>query len=128
MNVVSDPGHAMAQLERVWHVPEFGLLAAVFRMSSRYGGRADIVLERVAAYIRDRQAAERELHALTAEVRLSSWILALLPVVVGALIMVLNQGYFLRMWNDAAGQKMIFIAAGLQVVGSFFLYRLARIG
>lgn len=122
-----DLGQAMGQLERSWHLPEFGLLAAVFRMSTRYGGRADLVLERVSAYIRDRQAAERELHALSAEIRLSAWVLALLPIVVGSLIMVLNQGYFMRMWNDASGQKMILVAAVLEAFGAFLLYRLARL-
>lgn len=127
LSVSPDLGQAMAQLERTWRMPEFGLLAAVFRMSTRYGGRADLVLERVSAYIRDRQSAERELHALSAEVRMSAWILALLPIVVGAMIMFLNQGYFMRMWNDPAGQKLVLFAAVLQVCGSFFLYRLARL-
>ncbi|MBS7780229.1 type II secretion system F family protein [Acidovorax sp. CCYZU-2555] len=127
LNVSPDLGQAMAQLERTWGLPEFGLLAAVFRMTTRYGGRADMVLERVSSYIRDRQSAERELHSMSAEVRLSAWILALLPIVVGTMIMLLNQGYFMRMWNDVIGQKMIFIAAALQVFGSFLLYRLARL-
>lgn len=127
LNVSPDLGQAMEQLERTWGLQEFGLLAAVFRTTTRYGGRADLVLERVSAYIRDRQSAERELHAMSAEVRLSAWILALLPMVVGTMIMVLNQGYFLRMWVDPIGQKMILIAAGLQIFGSFFLYRLARL-
>lgn len=125
--VNSDMGQAMEQLEKTWSLPEFGLLAAVFRMSVRYGGRADHVLERVSTYIRDRQSAERELHALSAEVRLSAWILALLPIVVGILIMLLNSSYFMRMWNDSAGQKMILVAAILEALGSFFLYRLARL-
>ncbi|MOA10843.1 Bacterial type II secretion system protein F domain protein [compost metagenome] len=127
LNVSPDLGQAMEQMERTWGLPEFGLLAAVFRMTTRYGGRADLVLERVCAYIRDRQSAERELHALSAEVRLSAWVLALLPIVVGTMIMALNQGYFVRMWNDPMGQKMVIIAAALQVFGSFFLYRLARL-
>ncbi|MEF9964213.1 MAG: type II secretion system F family protein [Comamonas sp.] len=127
LSVSPDLGQAMAQLERTWKLPEFGLLAAVFRMSTRYGGRVDQVLERVSAYIRDRQSAERELHALSAEVRLSAWVLALLPIIVGTLIMLLNQGYFMRMWNDGTGQKMIFAAAGLEIFGSFLLYRLARL-
>ena len=122
-----DLGQAMAQLERSWRLPEFGLLAAVFRMSVRYGGRADLVLERVSAYIRDRQSAERELHALSAEIRLSAWVLALLPVGVGTLIMILNQGYFLRMWNDASGQRMVLLAIGLEGVGALLLYRLAQL-
>lgn len=127
LNVSPDLGQAMAQLERTWGVAEFGLLAAVFRMTTRYGGRADMVLERVSSYIRDRQSAERELHSMSAEVRMSAWILALLPIVVGTMIMLLNQGYFMRMWNDAMGQKMILLAAALQVLGSFLLYRLARL-
>lgn len=127
LNVSPDLGQAMAQLERTWGVREFGLLAAVFRMTTRYGGRADMVLERVSSYIRDRQSAERELHSMSAEVRMSAWILALLPIVVGTMIMLLNQGYFMRMWNDAMGQKMILVAAALQVFGSFLLYRLARL-
>ena len=127
LSVSPDLGQAMAQLERTWGLEEFGLLAAVFRMSTRYGGRADLVLERVSTYIRDRQSAERELHALSAEVRLSAWILALLPTVVGALIMTLNEGYFLRMWTDPFGRKLIIFAAALQVFGSFLLYRLARL-
>lgn len=122
-----DLGQALGQLERSWRMPEFGLLAAVFRMSVRYGGRADLVLERVSTYIRDRQSAERELRALSAEIRLSAWVLALLPIIVGSLIMMLNQGYFMRMWNDASGQKMIVIAAGLEAFGAFLLYRLARL-
>ncbi len=127
LSVSPDLGQAMTQLERTWKLAEFGLLAAVFRMSTRYGGRVDQVLERVSAYIRDRQSAERELHSLSTEVRLSAWILALLPIVVGSLIMLLNQSYFLRLWQDGSGQKMIFIAAGLEVFGSFLLYRLARL-
>lgn len=127
LHVSPDLGQAMTQLERTWGLQEFGLLAAVFRMTTRYGGRADVVLERVSSYIRDRQSAERELHSMSAEVRLSAWILALLPIVVGTLIMLLNQGYFMRMWNDATGQKMVLIAAALQVFGSFILYRLARL-
>ncbi len=122
-----DLGQAMAQLERSWRLPEFGLLAAVFRMSVRYGGRADLVLERVSAYIRDRQSAERELHALSSEIRLSAWVLALLPIVVGTLIMVINQGYFMRMWNDDSGRTMVLIACGLEIIGAFTLYRLARL-
>jgi tight adherence protein B len=127
LSVSPDLGQAMTQLERTWKLAEFGLLAAVFRMSTRYGGRVDQVLERVSAYIRDRQSAERELHSLSTEVRLSAWILALLPIVVGSLIMLLNQGYFLRLWQDGTGKNMIFIAAGLEVFGSFLLYRLARL-
>lgn len=123
----SNLGQAMENLARTWKLPEFALLAAVFRMSTQYGGRTDQVLDRVSAYIRDRLSAERELHAMSAEVRLSAWILSLLPIVVGVLIMVMNDGYFLRMWRDESGRQMIALAAGLELIGVALLYRLAKL-
>lgn len=123
----SNLGQAMDVLEDTWRLPEFGLLAAVFRMSTQYGGRTDQVLERVAAYVRDKHAAERELHAMSAEVRLSAWVLSLLPVLVGAFIMLLNEGYFMRMWNDEGGRQMVILAVVLELVGVALLYRLAKL-
>jgi len=122
-----DLDHAVAQSAYSYDVEELDLVAAVLRMSVRYGGRADVVLERVADYIRDRESAEMELHALSAEVRLSAWILALLPIGVGAMIIFMNGQYFQRMWDDSTGRTLVIAAAGLEALGSFILYRLARI-
>jgi len=93
----------------------------------RYGGRADLLLERVANFMRDREQAEQELIALSSETRLSAWILGLLPVGVGAFLIFTNPGYFMGMWNDDTGRILIFSAAGLQLTGAVLLYRLARL-
>lgn len=119
--------NAVAQSGHSYDVEELDLVAAVLRMSVRYGGRADVVLERVADYIRDRESAEQELHALSAETRLSAWILALLPIGVGAMIIFLNGAYFQRMWEDGTGRMLILASAVLEALGAFILYRLARL-
>ena len=123
----SNLGQAMEVLEDTWRLPEFGLLAAVFRMSTQYGGRTDQVLERVSAYIRDKHSAERELHAMSAEVRLSAWVLSLLPVLVGAFILFFNEGYFMRMWNAEGGRQLVILAVALELAGVALLYRLAKL-
>ncbi len=115
--------HQMAQRVRV---EEMFLLASILGLGVRYGGRADLLLERVSNFMRDREQAEHELVALSAETRLSAWILGLLPVCVGAMIITLNPAYFLRMWQDGTGQYLVFGAVGLQIFGAFLLYRLAR--
>jgi tight adherence protein B len=102
------------------------LLASILGLGVRYGGRADLLLERVGNFMRDREQAEHELVAISAETRLSAWILGLLPVCVGAMIITLNPAYFLRMWQDTTGQYLVFGAVALQMVGAFLLYRLAR--
>jgi tight adherence protein B len=118
---------ALFQLSELYRVQEFMLVAAIVRLSVKYGGRADLVLERMAAFIRDREMAERELLALSAETRLSAWILALLPVMIGSFIIFTNPSYFLGMWHDPTGRHLLYGAAGLQMFGVFLLFRLARL-
>lgn len=121
-----DLDRALHQMASRVRVEEMFLLASILGLGVRYGGRADLLLERVGNFMRDREQAEHELVALSAETRLSAWILGLLPVCVGAMIITLNPAYFLRMWHDPTGQYMVFGAVALQLLGAFLLYRLAR--
>ncbi|MDP9902710.1 type II secretion system F family protein [Variovorax ginsengisoli] len=122
-----DLDQALNQMARNVDIEEMYLLASILGLGVRYGGRADVLLERVAGFMRDREQAEAELVAMSAETRLSAWILGLLPIVVGGAIVMLNPGHFNRMLTDSTGQTLIFSAAGLQLLGVFFLYRLARL-
>jgi len=117
---------ALVHTARLYRFYELELVAAVIGVALRFGGRSDQVLERMAAFMRDLQQAREELHALSAEVRLSAWILALLPVLVAGFIVVFNNAMFMGMWTDPVGQKMLIGAFALQLVGSFWLYRMAK--
>ena len=122
-----DLENAVAHVARQTRLDELHLLAAILRISVRYGGRVDLLLERVANFMRDREQAEQDLSAMTAETRMSAWVLSLLPVAVCGLIISFNAGYFLKMWNDASGRNIIWAAAVLQVIGVMLLYRLAKL-
>jgi tight adherence protein B len=118
---------ALHQVAAVYHTNELDLVGSVLRLSVRYGGRADVMLERMATFMRDLDQAQRELVAMSAETRMSAWVLALLPVgIVGFLILV-NPKYFGAMWNDDSGRHLVFAALALQVVGAYLLYRLTRL-
>ena len=117
---------AVLQVGRAYDLDELVIVSSVLRLSQRYGGRADVVMERTATFMRDREEAQRELLALSAETRMSAWVLGLLPMVVAGGMFVFNAGYILLMWRDPAGKAMLLTAAGLEVAGSFMLYRLAR--
>ncbi|CAN5324739.1 hypothetical protein BH10PSE18_BH10PSE18_20770 [soil metagenome] len=118
---------ALNQMANGMDIEELYLLASILGLGIRYGGRTDMLLERVAAFMRDREQAEEELNAMSAETRLSAWILSLLPLGMVAVIMFLNPEYFRRMLGDATGQTLLMGAFGLQVVGVLLLYRLARL-
>lgn len=118
---------ALQHIAEKVRVDELYLLASILGLGVRYGGRSDVLLERVANFMRDHEEMEHELVAMSSEIRMSAWILSLLPLFVGGAIVVLNSAYFGHMWNDATGQHMIFSALALQVAGVFLLYRLARL-
>ncbi|CAN7606570.1 type II secretion system F family protein [Variovorax paradoxus] len=122
-----DLDRALHQTASSVRVEEMFLLASILGLGVRYGGRSDLLLERVANFMRDRDQAEHELIAMSSETRLSAWILGLLPLGVGAFLIMTNPSYFLGMWKDGTGHTLIFAAAGLQLFGAVLLYRLARL-
>lgn len=115
--------HAVAGLYRL---REFDLLAAITSLALRFGGRSDQVLERMAVFMRDLRQARQELTAMSAEIRLSAWILALLPVGVAGFIIVFNNALFMTMWHDDTGRILLASAVALQLLGTAWLYRMAR--
>jgi tight adherence protein B len=107
---------------------ELELVGAVLRLSVKYGGRADVMLDRMASFMRDLEQAEHELAAMSAETRLSAWVLALMPVGIGGLLILGNPHYFGAMWYDPFGRDLVYLAFGLQIVGAWVLYRMTRLG
>lgn len=122
-----DLDKALHQTAATVRVEEMFLLAAILGLGVRYGGRADLLLERVSNFMRDREQAEHELVAMSSETRLSAWILGLLPIAVCAFMIMKNPAYFLGMWNDDSGRMLVLTGVGLQALGGLLLYRLARI-
>lgn len=117
---------ALASVARQYDFEELRLLAAVVRVAQKFGGRSDVVLERIAAFMRDLSQARNELRASSAEVRLSAWVLALMPLAIACYIMLTNNTLFMGMWNDPLGFEMLMAALGLQCLGSFWLYRMSK--
>ncbi len=121
-----DLEHALLQKARVFQLLELELIAAVIGVALRFGGRADMVLERMAAFMRDREYAQNELVALSAETRLSGWVLGLLPIGLGVFMVIFNNKMFVTMLEDPIGKNLLIFAVALEVIGAYWLYRLAK--
>ncbi|OXJ37404.1 pilus assembly protein [Burkholderia sp. HI2714] len=118
---------AMVHIAKIYRTEEFELVGSVLRLSVKYGGRADVMLERMAVFMRDLEQAERELTAMSAETRLSAFVLVMLPIGIGSFIVVTNPKYLHGMWNDPSGRTLLMFAFLLQLAGSVWLYRMARL-
>ncbi|PRG22631.1 type II secretion system F family protein [Burkholderia multivorans] len=118
---------AMLHIAKIYRTEEFELVGSVLRLSVKYGGRADVMLERMAVFMRDLEQAERELTAMSAETRLSAFVLVMLPIAIASFVIMTNPQYLHGMWNDPSGQMLLVIAFLLQLFGSIWLYRMARL-
>ena len=117
---------SLRQVSRQFRLHELYLVASVVGIALRFGGRSDQVLQRMAAFMRDLSQARQELAALSSEIKLSAWVLALLPIGIAAFILTFNTDLFMNMWEDPVGWKMLVGALVLQIVGSYWLYRLTK--
>jgi tight adherence protein B len=79
-----DTGIALDQALRSWSSARPGanveLVVGALELHRRSGGDLPAVLDQVVATIRDRVSITREVRSLTAQARMSAWILGLLPV------------------------------------------------
>ena len=121
-----DLDRALEVASRPYRLEELELLHVVLGTGMRMGGRADQILQRMSDFMRDLSQARQELKAITAETRLSAWIIGLLPLAVAAFMTLTNPAFFMPMFTQPLGHKVLLMALGLETIGGCLLYRLAR--
>ncbi len=110
-------------------VPSYDLelIVTAVLIQRRVGGNLAEMLDTIAHTIRERVRLVGELRTLTAEARLSTWILALMPVALLAILLAMNPRYVNPLFSDARGQTILMAAAALELVGVFVLRRMGTI-
>jgi len=89
---------------------EYRFFATALSLQTQTGGTLSETLENLADVIRKRAALKARGHAMTAEARTSSMILAMLPFVTGIMLYAINPAYIMMLFTDPTG-KMFFSAA-----------------
>jgi tight adherence protein B len=91
------------------------------------GGNLAEILATISKLIRSRLALLGKVKALSAEGRLSAWILGVMPFAMALIISVVNPGFMRVLWTDPAGVKMIGCAAVMMVFGIVWMRKVIRI-
>jgi len=91
------------------------------------GGDLAEVLDNLSRVIRDRFKVLGQVKALTAEGRMSGWVLSALPVVVFFIINTLNPKYVETLTESEIGMKMLYGAGICQIIGMFIIQKIVRI-
>lgn len=101
------------------------VIAVVIQRES--GGNLAEILNNISHIIRERMALLGKVRVLSAEGRLSAWILGLLPFVVILVMSVTNPGYISMLWTEPAGVQLLWYGAGMILFGVFWLRRVIHI-
>ena len=127
INYGNDTRRAMlGLLQRVPSVTVMALVTSVL-VQRETGGNLAEILERISAVVRSRFKLQRKVKTLSAEGRMSAWILALIPLVLFAVIWTTTPEYLPMLLEDEAGKKMIIYGAVSGIVGIFWVKRIIRI-
>lgn len=102
-------------------------VALVAALQRQTGGNMAEVLERVTETIRERFELRRMVRTLTAQGRMSRWVVSALPVVLLLVISFLNPTYVKPLFTTTAGHVLLAFAAVLVVSGSLVIKRIVDI-
>jgi tight adherence protein B len=103
---------------------QIGLVAALQRQT---GGNMAEVLDRVTETIRERAELRRMVQTLTAQGRMSRWVVSAIPVGLLVAISALNPTYVAPLFTETSGRILLVVAAVMVVTGSLVIKRIVNI-
>jgi tight adherence protein B len=91
------------------------------------GGNLAEVLDQLSRVIRERFRIQRDVKVKTALGRMTAGILMSLPIAMLGMLTFVNPDYEMVLFHDPMGPPILGIAAGLQLIGAFILWRIVKI-
>jgi tight adherence protein B len=127
LNYGNDVRRAMLGL--LLRAPSVSMMAVVTAVlvQKETGGNLAEIFDQISRVIRSRFRFGRKVRTLSAEGRMSAWILTLTPVVLFAIIWVTTPTYLPVLLNHPMGQKLMMFAGCMAVIGLFWMRRIIRI-
>jgi tight adherence protein B len=123
----NDPRSALlAMLERAPSVSLHGFVTAIL-VQRETGGNLAETLDHISEVIRQRFRFERKLRTLSAEGRLSAWILIAVPFALAAVLHFTSPNYLGRLLDDPRGPTLLSGGAVLMTIGVIWIRRISRV-
>jgi tight adherence protein B len=91
------------------------------------GGNLAEILDNVSDTLRERAMMRRQIKVLTAEGRLSAWVLAILPFALGLYMFAVNPEYITLLFTSQVGLIMLGVAGVLMVLGILWMRKIVDI-
>jgi tight adherence protein B len=118
-----------AMLGLLQRVPSMNVMALVTSVlvQKETGGNLAEILGQISSVIRGRFRFQRRVTTLSAEGRLSGWILALIPFALCAMLTFTSPDYLPVLFEDPVGRQIIAGGFGSGILGIIWIRRIIRI-
>jgi tight adherence protein B len=117
----------MANLLRRMPSADMDLIVTAMSVQREVGGNLAEVLDAISFTIRERVRIKGEIQVLTAQGRITGYIISFLPFALGGVIYMVNPGFMGTLFNDMCGWVMIGIALVLIVIGFLAVQKIVSI-
>jgi tight adherence protein B len=127
LNYGNDVRRAMLGLvTRVPSVTVMALITSVL-VQRETGGNLAEILDQIAKIVRSRFRFERKVRSLSAEGRMSAWVLAMVPLGLVVMLSIASPGYLPVLLKNPTGHKLLYGAGILAVIGVLWIRRIIQI-
>ena len=113
---------ALDHLLRRINSEDLDLVVTAINVQREVGGNLAEILDTISFTIRERVRIKGEISALTAQGRITAWVISMLPVALMGILWLVNRSYVMQFFNPGTrtcGIGMLVIAA-LMVISGFF--------
>ena len=118
---------ALDDMDKRVNSSDFSLVVTAVLVQQQVGGDLSHILDTISGTIQDRIRMRREVRTLTAQGRMSGWVLAALPFGLGAFLVLVNPGYMEPLFNERIGQMAICFAVFMVIVGFLVIQKIVDI-
>ena len=118
---------ALMVMSRRMESYDAGQIALVMKLQREAGGNTAEVLDRVAEVIRGRMELRRLVDVLTAQARMSRWILTGLPIFVLLALIFTGGDYLEPMTSTLVGKIALVIGAVMVLIGSLWIKQISKL-
>ena len=131
--VLRDASHGMsydeafkAMQERV-PSDDLGMFVSAISVQFRVGGNLAVVLRTLASTVRDRLRIRGDIKTLTAQQRMTGWLITGIPIIMVGMLMAINRDYMVQIFQPGPSRAIALGGAVMIVIGNMFVRRILRI-
>ncbi|RWM06707.1 type II secretion system F family protein [Mesorhizobium sp.] len=102
------------------------LLSVSLSIQAKTGGNLTEILSNLASVLRERRTLRLKIKALSAEGRMSAWIISLFPVFMFGILMLIAPSYYGDIWESPLILPVFLIFGSWALLGDFIMYRMVN--